>query len=300
MRNLKVGIGDIRLLAYRPDGQALIALDADSPTNRARVFPLPDGAGRRSVDLSNSTMIAISPDGRRIAHISFGVLKIWDADTEVQPAYRPWPEANHLSGIAFAADGSQLLITGNSSLENRVLRRLMAWDLSAADMAWHLAGVNGTQVACSPDGLIAVAGQAGLIERDDRPGVTFVRDGRVVDRRRFPRDVARVRFSADGTRLALARGPTVHVWDPATGHEVCRLAGHRRPVRDVAFSPDGRRLATAAEDEKVTFWDAATGRPEASFAWRVGVIGAVAFSPDGLTCAAGGSSGRVVVWDVDG
>jgi WD40 repeat protein len=295
MRNLKVGTGDIRLLAYRPDGGALIALDVDSPTNRVRVFPLPDGDGRLSSEVTSKT-VAIAPDGRHVASVSFQVLKVWNADTQTEHI-RQFP-LTVLYGIAFAAGGHQVLIAG-AHHDAVFHRRLIAWDLTADEAAWQVDEISGTQVACSPDGLVAVAGQAWINESGERPGVTFVRDGRVTGISSFPRDVARMRFSPDGTRLALARGPTVHIWDPLAGVEVCRLTGHRRAVHDVAFSPDGRRLATAGEDEKITFWDAETGRPEATFGWRVGPIGAVAFSPDGLTCAAGGSSGRVVVWDVD-
>src|SRR5205085_8416291 len=80
------------------------------------------------------------------------------------------------------------------------------------------------------------------------------------------------------------------------------LKGHIGPVLSVAYSPDGKRLATASGDT-VKIWDAQTGKEIVSIPWFAegfspGVLG-VAFSPDGnrLAGARPGSKGEVKIWD---
>jgi WD40 repeat protein/serine/threonine protein kinase len=114
-------------------------------------------------------------------------------------------------------------------------------------------------------------------------------------------------FSRDGRLLAApCGGPTVKVWDLATGEEVLVVSGHTKRVIRVAFSPDGRRLASASEDQTVKIWDITTGArevnsPRFNLEGHQATVRGLAFSPDGRRLASAGGDSRgdkwVMLWD---
>jgi WD40 repeat protein/predicted dehydrogenase len=116
-------------------------------------------------------------------------------------------------------------------------------------------------------------------------------------------------FSPDGRQLATANeaaeSESARVFDLASGKVVHALVGHRFPVRAIAFSADGKLIATAAGDEdrvtqpgEVKIWRAAEGKQLNSFSNPKRAATGVAFSPDGKYLASTGFDERVILYDL--
>jgi tetratricopeptide (TPR) repeat protein len=89
---------------------------------------------------------------------------------------------------------------------------------------------------------------------------------------------------------------SVVVLDAATGLVLHSLIGHTAEVVGLAFSPDGRRIATASFDRTLKLWDTATGREVFTLRGPTGWL-ALAFSPDGRRIVSGGIDYTARVWD---
>ena len=88
------------------------------------------------------------------------------------------------------------------------------------------------------------------------------------------------------------------VWDTVNGQAIFTLRGHTAVTYDVAFSPDGKRLASASWDTTVMLWDTTTGLEVLTLRGHRGGVEGVAFSPDGKRLASI-SSEWIKVWDAD-
>ena len=75
------------------------------------------------------------------------------------------------------------------------------------------------------------------------------------------------------------------------------LEGHSRPVIAVAFSPDGKTLASGSWDETIRLWDTATGTHQQTLEGHSDSVIAVAFSPDGKTLVSGSWDETIRLWD---
>jgi WD40 repeat protein len=114
-------------------------------------------------------------------------------------------------------------------------------------------------------------------------------------------------LSPDWKRLAGASADnTVKVWEANTGQETPALKGYTNDVLCLAFSPDGKRLASGNGDRQawdkafpgvVKVWDAQTGQQLLSLKGHTKLVSSVTFSPDGKRLASTSSDDTTRVWD---
>lgn len=121
-------------------------------------------------------------------------------------------------------------------------------------------------------------------------------------------------FSPDGRTLAsgsgfyydrisgLAEEDVLKIWEVKSGQEIINLKGHTKGVTSVAFSPDGKTLATGSHDQTIKIWDVESGVEIGCFTGHrdhvwAGGVSSVAFSSDGHTLASGSWDGSIKLWD---
>jgi WD40 repeat protein len=152
----------------------------------------------------------------------------------------------------------------------------------------------------SPDGkrLITIGG----VEWQNRPAtelkVCDAQTGQELRNFRLDGDVSYTVLSSDGQRLASGsdRDKKVTIWDTQTAQKILAL---ECGVKELVFSPDGKRLASQPEKGEVKLWDAQTGQQLPTFKGPTAEINALAFSRDGhrLACAFEDKDKTVKVWD---
>jgi serine/threonine protein kinase len=122
-----------------------------------------------------------------------------------------------------------------------------------------------------------------------------------------PQPVYSAAFAPEGDVFATGCGDrSVRLWDRRTFRPLRILDGHQATVWSVAFSPNGRRIASAAGDwsrasssGELRLWDAADGQLLLELAGSPGIFFSVAFSSDGRTLAAANWDHSVHLWDPD-
>ncbi|MEG3987075.1 AAA-like domain-containing protein, partial [Microcoleus sp. S28C3] len=77
------------------------------------------------------------------------------------------------------------------------------------------------------------------------------------------------------------------------------LEGHSNSVRSVAFSPDGKTLASASSDHTIKLWNLQTQKPIATLTGHSNSVYSVVFSPDGKTLASGSDDNTIKLWNLE-
>jgi WD40 repeat protein len=292
--------GDLNV-TLSPDGRR-VAWSSWSGDVRMREVGGPEllftkfGLPSRTAFSSDGLLLAAGAEGTR--------LELWDVMTRKQ--LHNFPDNNlSIFWLGFSPDGKYMVAgAGPNNFGGDV--QAVVWDVETRQQLYALSDNPEPVefVAISPDSkTMATSGGNSIVLRDM---VTGARRGRTEETKS---PVTRIVFSPDGSLMASAGGESndgvVTLWGVPSGKVVGTLTGHVRDVRALAFTHDGKTLATGGGDRSIRLWNVATRQqtgmlqepnglidPKAEFA---GIL-AVAYSPDGNSVATASDDGQVSIY----
>jgi WD40 repeat protein/serine/threonine protein kinase len=274
----------INALAFHPDGKRLAVGGHDRSVaiwDVARNQPLIDYPGHSGPVL----YVGFSPGGNVLASASQdATIKLWNPDSE--PGMR-----------TFRVEPAKAAVGESASREDRWPAQSPRW-------------VGGVAFAPAGNELAAAGTEQAVAEWDALGDLKrLLRGG--------PGPMIAVAYRPDGLGLAAAgTDRTVRIWNLGGGREPSTIADHLEGFASLAYSPDGRMLATGggdpveviqfprgkgdrpeSDDRTIRLWDPTTGQEIRSLRKHVGSVHSLAFNPDGTRLASAGSDRVIRIWD---
>ncbi len=232
-----------------------------------------------------------APDGKMMAVI-MSEIKLFDVTTGSErltiPGVRISTSAASSFFLAFSPDGQMLAVVVDEVVK--------FFDTVSGEELGLILAQGPFAISLSPDGqtLATTGWSSNLILWD----VASRQEIRSMGEQMMGAD--RVVWSPDGTTLAVSgvHGGDVQLWNAADGRLALTLSGHKDAVGWLAFSPDGRLLATVSRDVTLRVWDLATGSELKTLLGHSQQAQSVAFSPDGAWLVSTSWDGTTRLWSV--
>jgi WD40 repeat protein len=243
--------------------------------------------------------VAFSPDGRYVvAHDDTNTARLWDVTTGAEVGSFKQPAA--VESVAYSPDGNYVATGGSDNIAR-------LWEVGSGREIRQFKGievVNGREekilsVTFSFDGTYILTGST-----DSSSRIWMAKTGKEVHRLYGDglTAVSSVMFSPDGQRaLSGARDGSTVMFDVKSGTELRKFQRFSSAILSVAYSPNGRQVATAEEIDalRVNVWDVRSGKQLLNLKGHGDLIQAVRYSPDSRYIVTASSDKTARIWDAE-
>ena len=337
LAKLKGHTAAVRAIAISPDGATVATASEDATIKLWQTADWTERISIAGPEGVMFWCLAFSPAGRTLAAGAFdGTVKLYDpSDGRERQSLRGPTEA--ITAVAFAPDMHEIVAGSVDKSLRRWKAAGVATSVAAPGAASGAASVAGsTEKQATPnpekpaelnsaEAITALQGRTLQIEEPvsslmfNQEGTRLVVGGgayraagslqlwNVTDlqviwkSRTFRFGIPAVAFSPDEKQIAMGTFADhfLRFFAVDTGEQSKEVRGHRGKIHAIAWSPDGKRFATASLDREIKLWDAATNKEIKTLVGHTDFVFSIAFSSDGKRLLSGSADRTARLWNLN-
>jgi WD40 repeat protein len=282
--------GSLLAVIYGPkdDPSQTITPTSFARGSQVKIWEVKTGRELRSLTSGDIPRAAeFSADGRLIGTIgTMGQISLWDAQSG--------SKVRDLTSSPFGAFTAPNIKPGQLPTMPNMADMAASMTNALGAMSAGSMGGSVTSLAFSPDGRMLATGGVESKANIDIAAMLSAAMGQGQKGQKRPKPIDPADMMKD---FKVESVGMVQFWDVATGQQIAALKGHGRGVSKVAFSRDGKLLASGGTDNTIKIWDVASRNELRTLTGHTSSIESMDFTPDGRLLASASEDGSTFLWD---